>query len=131
MLIDLITLTQFRGKRTYLEGPQLKLGGHVVQPADHKHITLQHHVTSGLLDCLLEHSTCSLALLPSPPAESSTCTAPWVKQYFPSTVSIHSFVPRPPWTSQQHWTTHLQCCGPLQEVLPMLRYDIMPFQGTA
>ena len=28
-----------------------------MQPAHHKHITLQHHVTSGLPDYLLEHST--------------------------------------------------------------------------
>ena len=28
-----------------------------MQPADHKHITLQHHVTRGLPECLLEHKT--------------------------------------------------------------------------
>lgn len=61
---------------SYLEGPQLKLGGHIVQPADHEHITLQHHVTSGLLDCLLEHSTVS-----RPPGRSCFVTITTGKKF--------------------------------------------------
>ena len=47
-----------------------------MQPANHKHITLQHHVTSGLLDCLLKHSTVS-----RPPGRSCFITITTGKKF--------------------------------------------------